>query len=164
MFLVLLTHNSLFPVIEYPHYNDNDTTAIKMTSTFLGFFNWLRHALLPSHLDPSPPTDFFILDFTRITFDYKASLPDSCDEGRELVNSIVKQYNHLGFGRRGMNELAMFQSSEQHLFRMLRKPFDFYRLSDKVLVIPMSPASTPFQAVQKAIDFVRTHFASYIDR
>lgn len=146
------------------HYNDNDTgAAIEMTSTFLGFFNWLHHALLPSHLDPSPPTDFITPDFAGVTFVYNASLPDYRDEGG-LVNSIVKQYNHLGFGKRGISELAKFRSPEQHLLRMLRRPFDFYRLGDKILVIPMSPASTPFQAVQKAIDFVRTHFASYIDR
>ena len=60
------SHTTLpFPCHRVSHYNDNDTAPIEMTSTFLGFFNWLHHALLPSHLDPSPPTDFITSDLTR---------------------------------------------------------------------------------------------------
>ena len=144
----------LFPL------NNNDTTLIGMLSTFFGFFIWLRDALAASPGDLSPPTDFITPDFTRVTFICNASLPDCCDEGRELVNSIIIQYNHLGFGKRGIRELANFGSIEQYLLRMLRNPFDFYRVSGKTLVIPMSPASTPFQAVQKAVDFVCPGFST----
>lgn len=129
-----------------------------MPSTLLSFLGWLRDALPYSQSDPYSPTDFIAPNLTRVRFICKTSLSDGGDEGAELVVSIIKQYNRLGFGKPGISELARFQCLEQHLLRMLRLPFDFSRFAGKTLVIPRYPASTPHQAVQRAIDFVRPHF------
>src|SRR5437016_2902702 len=105
-----------------------------MRPTVLGLLTWLHYALLPFRSEPSPPTEFIAPDFTCVTLIYNASLPESPDEGRELVDSVIKQYIQLGFGKPGINDLAYLRTYEEHLLRMLRKPFDFQRFNGQNLV------------------------------
>jgi hypothetical protein len=126
-----------------------------MLSTFLSFLGWLHGALITSQSHAHSPSDFTFPDLTRIKFICNTSVED---EGRELVKSIVLQYIRLGSGKHRIGELARLQDPEKHFFRMLRLPIDLSRFAGKKLVMPMSPWSTPIQAIQKAIDFVHTHF------
>jgi hypothetical protein len=126
-----------------------------MLSTFLSFLGWLHGALIASQSNTDTPSDFIFPDLTRIEFRYNTSVED---EGRELVKSIVLQYIRLGSGKHGIGELANLHNPEQHFLRMLRLPVDLSRFAGKTLVMPLSPWSTPIQAIQKAIDFVHTHF------
>ena len=127
----------------------------RMLSTFLSFLRWLHGALIASQLDTDIPSVFILPDLTRIEFIYNTSVED---EGRELVKSIVLQYIRPGSGKHGIGELARSQYPEHHFLRMLRLRVDLSRFAGKTLVIPMSPWSTPIQAIQNAIDFVHTHF------
>jgi hypothetical protein len=132
-----------------------------MTDTFFVFFQWLHDVLSLFQSELSPPTRFITPDSGNVTLKYHASnILEGGDDGRELVYSIVRQYTQEGDERTRQKELANFQNAEQHLLRMLRGPFDFHRFRGTTLLFALSPASTPFQVVEKAIRFVCTKLSS----
>jgi len=147
------------PII--PTFSANYTTQGKMIYTFFVFFQWLHDVLVPFQGNSPLPTRFITPDFVEVMLKYAVSNTLNYeDEGRQLVYSMVRQYTEHADQKTLKKEIANFQTEENWVLRRLRGPFDFRRFEGATLRFPMSPMSTPFQVIQKAIHFVCTKFPS----